>query len=76
MTNNVQLQGIGTFPGVPAGTLKKGDIIVWNFGYKSEVLEVLKVTKAQIKLLMKSLDSDYVGERILGKNRLIVKEEV
>lgn len=72
----IHLQGLyGDLPAVPAGEIKKGDVLVWNFGYKSTVLEVIKRTKAQIILLLKSNDSGNTAERRLGINRLVVREE-
>ena len=39
--NTVKLQGIyGQQPGTPTKNLKIGDVIVWNYGYKSEVVEI------------------------------------
>lgn len=41
MANTVKLQGIsGNRAGIPTKNLKIGDVIVWNFGYKSEVVEI------------------------------------
>ena len=41
MANTVKLQGIyGQQPGTPTKNLKIGDVIVWNYGYKSEVVEI------------------------------------
>lgn len=38
MTKYVHLQGIGIRPAKAAGELRKGDTIMWNFGYTSTVL--------------------------------------
>lgn len=41
MANTVKLQGInGQQKGTKTKDLKIGDVIVWNFGYKSEVVEI------------------------------------
>ena len=41
MTNTVKLQGIsGQQKGTKTKDLKIGDIIIWNFGYKSEIVEI------------------------------------
>lgn len=69
----VQLQGLGWYDGVEVSTIKKGDVLVWNGGFKSRVVEIVKETKSQVVFLMQSLDSDYIGERRMGKTRLVVK---
>lgn len=41
MANTVKLQGIhGAQKGTATKNLKVGDVIVWNYGYKSEVVEI------------------------------------
>ena len=42
MANAVKLQGIyGAKEGTPTKDLKVGDVLIWNYGYKSEVVEFL-----------------------------------
>lgn len=67
----MRLQGIGIVLGTPAGDVKVGDRLMWNFGYMSEVLEIVKETPKTITVKTKSLDSDYVGEHKMGKSRLV-----
>lgn len=41
----INLIGIGRVNAMAAGDLKVGDIVVWNYGEKSEVMEI-KVSKS------------------------------
>ncbi|MNN72239.1 hypothetical protein D3C81_1882550 [compost metagenome] len=67
----VQLQGIGRVSAIPARDLKVGDITVWNFGYTSEVIEVvLSKTGKTIVAKLKS-KNDNISDRKLGANRLV-----
>ena len=74
MTNTVKLQGIyGQQPGTPTKKLKIGDVIVWNFGYKSEVVEIHpSKTGKTINFMLKSLESGEINPRKMGSERLVV----
>lgn len=77
MTNTVKLQGIsGQQTGTPTKLLKIGDIIIWNFGYKSEVvgIEPSKTGKT-ITFMLKSFESGNISPRKMGAERLVVVEE-
>lgn len=76
MTNTVQLQSVGRVAAKPASEFKVGDFMAWNFGYASEVLEIVKETKSFITFKLNSIDpmgrvTDTTAERRLGKNRLV-----
>ncbi len=74
MTNTVKLQGIYTpQPAKAVKELKTGDIITWNYGYKSEVIGITasKTGKTYI-VTLKSLESGNINERKMGANRLVV----
>ena len=77
MANTVKLQGIyGAKEGTPTKDLKVGDVLVWNYGYKSEVVEILpSKTGKTITFIMKSLQDGIIRERKLGANTLVVVEE-
>lgn len=77
MGNTVKLQGIsGQQKGTPTKELKIGDVIVWNFGYKSEVMEVIpSKTGKTITFMLKSLESGNINPRKMGANRLVVVEK-
>lgn len=77
MENTVKLQGIsGQQKGTQTKDLRVGDIIVWNFGYKSEVVEITpSKTGKTITFMLKSLESGNINPRKMGANRLVVVEE-
>lgn len=67
----VRLQGIGLCDGKPVKELKVGDVIEWNFGYTSTVLELHPTkTGKQINVLLKS-DSGMISNRRMGSERLV-----
>ena len=68
----VQLQGVGKMPGKPVKELKPGDVVFWNFGYSSEVLE-MKPTKTgkTFDVLLKCNQSGNIGTRRLRAERLV-----
>lgn len=77
MANTVKLQGIyGAKEGTPTKDLKVGDVLIWNYGYKSEVVEILpSKTGKTITFMMKSLESGKITPRKMGADRLVVVEE-
>lgn len=77
MSNTIKLQGIyGTKEGTPTKDLKVGDVLIWNYGYKSEVVEILpSKTEKTITFMMKSLESGNISPRKMGADRLVVVEE-
>lgn len=77
MANTVKLQGIhGEQKGTQTKDLKIGDIIIWNFGYKSEVVEITpSKTGKTITFMLKSLESGNINTRKMGSDRLVVIEE-
>ena len=76
MTNKVKLQGInGQQPAIPTKDLKVGDFIIWNYGYKSEVVEIIpSKTGKTITFTLKSLESGNINSRKMGADRLVVVE--
>ena len=77
MTNTVKLQGIyGAQKGTPTKDLKVGDVIVWNYGYKSEVVEIIpSKTGKTITFMLKSFESGNISPRKMGADRLVVIDE-
>ena len=77
MTNTVKLQGIhGAQKGTPTKNLKVGDVIVWNYGYKSEVVEIIpSKTGKTITFMLKSFESGNISPRKMGADRLVVIDE-
>ena len=70
-TNAMRLQSIGNVLGTPASEIKKGDFLMWNFGSKTEVLEIVNETAKTITIKEKEVKSDYTGERKMTKSRLV-----
>lgn len=76
MKNEVKLQGIiKRYEGTQTKDLKIGDVIIWNYGYKSEVVGMIpSKTKKSYKVSLKSLQDYVVRERTLKANHLLVVE--
>ena len=68
--NTIHLQGIGDLKGIQAKDLKIGDILMWNYGGKTEVkyIEFSKTGKT-LKIIERSDGKDY--NRKLGANRIV-----
>ena len=77
MSNTVKLQGIyGAKEGTPTKDLKVGDVLIWNYGYKSEVVEIIpSKTGKTFTFMLKSLESGNISPRKMGADRLVVVEE-
>ena len=77
MNNTVKLQGIyGQQTGTPTKDIKVGDVIIWNYGYKSEVVEIIpSKTGKTITFMLKSLESGNISSRRMGAERLVVVEK-
>lgn len=76
MANMIKLQGIsGQQAGTHAKDLKIGNIIVWDYGYKSEVVEIVpSKTGKTFTFLLKSLEDGKIRDRKMGADRLVVVE--
>lgn len=72
----VKLQGISQrFGGVAAKNLKVGDVLIWNYGMKSEVVEIIpSKTGKTISFMLRSFESGNINERKMGADRLVVVE--
>lgn len=77
MTNTIKLQGIsGQHEGTEAKNLKIGDVIVWNYGMKSEVVEIIpSKTGKTITFMLKSHQDGEIRSRKMGAERLVVVEK-
>lgn len=65
MNNQIHLQGIGKVQAIPAKELKIGTVMMWNYGYTSEVLEItpLKSGKTiRVKMLEHSDNKEYMRD--------------
>lgn len=76
MENTIKLQGIyGHYKGTPTKDLKIGDVIVWNYGYKSEVVGITpSKTGKTINFMLKDLESGNINARKMGADTLVVAE--
>jgi translation elongation factor P/translation initiation factor 5A len=70
----IKLQGIyEKKQGKEVKDLKKGDIITWNYGYQSEVVEMIKSkTGKTFTVMLKSLQDGIVRERKMKATSLVV----
>jgi hypothetical protein len=67
----IQLQQIGLQKGIKAGDLKIGDVTLWNFGFTSTVLDIVKETAKTVVLKCVSDDTGYIYERRFNKTRIV-----
>lgn len=76
MANTIKLQGIsGQQKGTATKDLKIGDVIIWNYGYKSEVMEIIpSKTGKTITFMLRSFESGNINARKMGADRLVVAE--
>lgn len=74
MKNTVKLQGIyGQQAGTAVKNLKVGDVLVWNYGYKSEVVELIpSKTGKTITAMLRSQQDGQIRARKMGAERLVV----
>ena len=77
MANTIKLQGIrGQQKGTATKYLKVGDFIIWNFGYKSEVVEIIpSKTRKTFTIMLRSFEDGQIRPRKMGADRLVVVEE-
>lgn len=74
MKNTIKLQGIaGQQAGTAVKDLKIGDVLVWNYGYKSEVVELIpSKTGKTITAMLRSQQDGQIRPRKMGAERLVV----
>lgn len=77
MTNTIKLQGIsGQQEGTATKNLKIGDVIIWNYGMKSEVVEIIpSKTGKTITFMLKSCQDGEIRSRKMGAERLVTVEK-
>ena len=73
MANEIKLQGIhGKRKAKAVKELNKGDVIMWNYGYTSEVVEVIfSKTGKTATVMLKSNTDGVVRDRKMGADRLV-----
>lgn len=57
----IHLQGVGDLAGTPAGQVKAGDRLMWNFGYVTIVTAVRKVSAKYVEVDQDGT-RDYAGQ--------------
>lgn len=69
----MRLQGIGMCEAVEASNLKIGDVVIWNYGYKSQVVDIIpSKTGKTATFKMLSLTSGEVHDRKMSMTRPVV----
>jgi len=71
MTQSIQLQHIGRVNAIPAGQLKKGMQMMWNFGETSTVKEITKETAKSVWVTEIADKSGREYNRRFSKTRLV-----
>lgn len=73
ITKTLKLQGIyGQQPAKPVKDLKPGDVICWNYGYTSVVLDLLpSKTGKTITAMLRESESGNIVSRKMGAERLV-----
>ena len=71
--NSMRLQSVGIVLGTPAGEIKSGDFLMWNFGAVYVVNSVLKETEKMLVISTSPKGSDKVYEQRLKKDRLVCR---
>lgn len=68
----IQLQGIGKKEAKTVGELKIGDVIVWNFGMTSTVVDLIPTKSGKsIKCMLRSNQDGIVRDRLMRVDRLV-----
>ena len=73
----IKLQGVyGQQKATQTKNVVIGDVIIWNYGYKSEVLQIMPSKKGKtITFMLKSLEDGIVRPRKMGANRYVVLDK-
>ena len=66
----MRLQSIGLVLGTPAGEIKEGDFLMWNWGYTSEILKITKTSEKMIFVKIKCSDGSIIDHKF-NKKRLV-----
>lgn len=73
MERTIQLQGVyGQKAAKPVKDLKPGDVITWNYGYTSTVIDLIpSKTGKTITAILQSGESGNILPRKMGAERLV-----
>lgn len=74
MTGTIKLQGIaGQQTGTAVKDLKVGDVLIWNYGYKSEIVELIPSKSGKtITAILKSQQDGQIRPRKMVAKRLVI----
>ena len=67
----IQLQSVGKMPAQPAGNIKAGSKIMWNFGSIYKILEVTKETEKMIFVKTQDIKGGTIYQAKYLKTRLV-----
>ena len=67
----MRLIEMGLVLGTPASEIKAGDLLMWNYGYTSQVNSIIKETAKTLTISVTETKSQKIFERKLYKNRLV-----
>lgn len=70
-TPTIHLQSIGKVRAKQASEIVKGDVLVWNFGMRTLVLEVREISKCFLEVDELSEESGNTTTRRMKKDRLV-----
>lgn len=70
---SIHLQSVGRVPAIPAGDLKPGMRLMWNFGYTSDVVSVTPVGAKSIVVVERSTQTGTESSRRFLKTRLVAR---
>ena len=71
--SKIWLQGIGLYNAIKAESVKPGNILVWNFGYKSKVLNIVRSSTGKtVTITTESNSKQY--KRRFNSDRLLAIE--
>ena len=69
--NSIRLQSVGVVKGSPASEIKKGHVLMWNFGSTESVVDIIKETPKTILISIKSDCNGNLYERRLKKDKIV-----
>ena len=67
----MRLIEMGLVLGTPASEIKAGDVLMWNYGYTSQVNSIIRETAKTLTISVTETKSQKIFERKLHKNRLV-----
>lgn len=69
--NTIHLQGIGKSSAKPAQELQPGEVVIWNYGWKSTVISIREVSPSYLMVTLRSHYDQKEYQRRMKKIRLV-----